>query len=96
MPDRSAAGGQYGLLDGLRAWIEQGLRSPSAAAAVAPDAHDHTRTGGASVVGRRCGDPVAAELRCEAEETIPCSTMPTSPRWCPRHGGPGVAHGCGS
>jgi len=50
--------------DGLRAWIEQGFTITKRGGWQWHRTHmTTTRTGGASVVGRRCGDPVAAERR---------------------------------
>ena len=63
-PDRSAAGGQYGLLVWVAGLDRTGLQDHQARGlAVAAHPHDHTRAGRAPVAGRRRRHPVAAERR---------------------------------
>src|SRR5206468_6616593 len=59
-PDRSAAGGQYGVLVWVAGLDRTGLQDHQARwLAVAAHPHDHARTGRTAVVGRRRGHPVA-------------------------------------
>jgi len=95
-PDRSATGGQHGLLVWLRAWIEQGFKITKRAAGSGSAPHDQARAGGAPVARRRRGHPVAAECpgakqKRRFQSVRSLTSRPSS--LCSR--GCGVPHACG-